>query len=249
MRSLPAWLPNADLACAVAAGALWYLWPEIGPWPLLLVLAPWLVRLVAAGRPGWATPFDLPLVLFVATAGLAVWSAYDRTVAWSKFWQIVGGVFLFYALANGLAQAGRAVLADQGPAGEPAEDERRRAAGRRARRRAEQYAWLLALFGAGVAVYFVATHDWDVFPGKFPALEQLGRELQAPLPALPGHRLHPNVAGGLMAMMLPFSVLVTGLDGRRLSDEAAFEPHEARRLAWSLFTGLALVLVTAWGCC
>jgi hypothetical protein len=123
MRSLPAWLPYADLACAVAAGALWYLRPEIGPWPLLLVLSPWLVRLVAAGRPGWATPFDLPLVLFVATAGLAVWSAYDRTVAWSKFWQIVGGVFLFYALANGLAQAGRAVLADQGLAGEPAEDE------------------------------------------------------------------------------------------------------------------------------
>jgi hypothetical protein len=247
MRSLPAWLPNADLACAVAAGALWYLRPEFGPWPLLLVLSPWLVRLVAAGRLGWATPFDLPLVLFVATAGLAVWSAYDRTVAWSKFWQIVGGVFLFYALANGLAQAGQTAPTSQEPAGEPAEDEGQRAAGRRARRRAEQYAWLLAVFGAGVAVYFLATHDWDVYPGKFPALEQLGRELQAPLPALPGHRLHPNVAGGLMAMMLPFSVLVTGLAGRRLSDEEAFEPHEARRLAWSLFLGLALLVATSVG--
>jgi O-antigen ligase len=55
-----------------------------------------------------------------------------------------------------------------------------------------------------VALYFLATHDWDAYPAKIEVLNRVGRTLQAPLPALPGHRLHPNVAGGIMAMMLPF---------------------------------------------
>jgi O-antigen ligase len=71
-------------------------------------------------------------------------------------------------------------------------------------------AWLLAVFGAGVAVYFLLTHDWLALPAKIESLTRLGRALQAPLPALPGHRLHPNVAGGIMAAMFPFAVLAVG---------------------------------------
>jgi len=68
----------------------------------------------------------------------------------------------------------------------------------------DRRAWLPALFGAGLALYFLATNDWSANPAKFEALTRLGRALQAPLPALPGHRLHPNVAGGMLAVVLPF---------------------------------------------
>jgi hypothetical protein len=66
-------------------------------------------------------------------------------------------------------------------------------------------AWLVAMLGAGVALYFLATNDWGEQPAKLEALTRLGQALQAPLPVLPGHRLHPNVAGGIMAMMWPFA--------------------------------------------
>jgi hypothetical protein len=67
--------------------------------------------------------------------------------------------------------------------------------------------WILSVFGAGVAVYFLATNDWDAYPAKIGALTRLGQVLQMPLPELPVHRLHPNVAGGIMAMMVPFAGL------------------------------------------
>jgi len=137
------------------AGALWYLRPELGPWPLLLALAPWGIRFVVTGRPTRRTAFDLPLLLFLATAAVSVWAAYDREAAWAKFWLIAGGVLVFYALANA----------------EPIGDAR---------------AWLLALFGAGVAAFFLVTHDWATGPAKIEILVRLGQALQAPLPKVPG---------------------------------------------------------------
>jgi hypothetical protein len=45
--------------------------------------------------------------------------------------------------------------------------------------------------------------------GEDCGVERLGRALQAPLPALPGHRLHPTVVGGLLAFATPFAAAVT----------------------------------------
>jgi hypothetical protein len=171
---MPKWLSYVDLACVTVAAGAWYAFPQAGPWPLVVALAPWPARWVLAGRPTRRTPFDVPLLAFVLTAGVAVWAAYDREAAWAKFWLIVGGVLVFYALANA--------------------EELGEARGR-----------LVALLGAGVALYFLATNDWGAQPAKVEALTRLGQALQGPLPALPGHRLHPNVAGGIVAMTWPFA--------------------------------------------
>ncbi len=77
-------------------------------------------------------------------------------------------------------------------------------------------AWLLALFGAGVAVYFVLSHDWTAAPPKFEALARLGQALQTFLPGFPDNGLHPNVAGGIMAAMLPFAALAAIQAGRQV---------------------------------
>jgi len=207
-RVLPHWFPYLDLGCVVLAGALWYALPQVGPWPLLLGLAPWLARYALLGRLTRRTAFDLPLLIFLLTAALVVWSAYDRQAAWPKFWLIVGGVLLFYALVNA----------------EPLGGVR---------------GWLLAVFGAVVALYFLASHDWDAYPAKIEALTRLGRALQAPLPTVPGHRLHPNVAGGIMALMLPYA-------GWALFD-AWRGVRGGQKRWWTLLLALGLLGLTSFG--
>lgn len=183
--ALPAWLLWLHLGCAALAGAIWYLSSRAGAWPLVLVLSPWVVQSVLSRRLPRRTGFELPLLLFLLSAGAGVWAAFDRPEAWSKFWRIAGGVALFYALQNASPLGRKRV-------------------------------WLLSAFGAVVAVYFLATHDWLTYPAKVAPLTGLGQALQGPLPPISVHRLHPNVAGGLLAMMAPFAGLSTLWSFRRL---------------------------------
>ncbi len=67
------------------------------------------------------TPLDFFLGLFLLTAAVGVWAAYDREAAWEKFWLIAGAVVIYYVLAGqprekawiaaGLLSAGAALLA------------------------------------------------------------------------------------------------------------------------------------------
>lgn len=206
----PAWLASVDLVCAVVAALLWALVPGVGPYPLALAAIPVAARLLVTGRLGRRTPFDAPLALFLVTAGLAVWSAYDRPAAWAKLWLVAGGVLLYYALANATV-LGKA------------------------------RAWLPAALGAAVAVYFLLTNDWRAHPGEIAALARLGSALQELVPAIPGPRLNPNEAGGILAMLLPFAAWVTWEAWRYPQT-----PGEPQPLLWPLgLVAGALILATA----
>lgn len=225
---MPSWFALVELVTAAIASALWYLFPGLGPWPLLIGLAPWALRLLRTGRPLRLTGFEVPLALFLLTAGASVWAAYAQAAAWAKFWQIVGGVLLFYGFA--------------GIGGEEGIGDRGSGSGKSG---LEVGAWALAGFGAAVAVYFLSTHDWDRFDVKIAALERVGRALQRVLPALPGHKLHPNVAGGLLAMAAPFAGALVVQGVRRWRAGTSGQAGEWRRIrlegAFSAFL-LALIL-------
>jgi hypothetical protein len=181
---------------AVLAAAVWYVRPEAGLWPLGLILVGWLLRLAFCGRLTRITPLDAPLALFLGTALLAASIGYNQGSewalesapqmwAWGKFYYILGAVGLYYAIAN--------------------------------LREVDHVWWLtrcLALFGTGVAAYFLLTNDWGAGPTKLDALTQAATWLDRLLPELPGRRLHPNVVGGLIAMMLPYFVPLL-LDSRK----------------------------------
>jgi tetratricopeptide (TPR) repeat protein len=173
-----AWLAFLDLICAVVAALLWALVPGVGPYPLALAAIPVAARLLVTGRLGRRTPFDAPLALFLVTAGLAVWSAYDRPAAWAKFWLVAGGILLYYALANATVLG-------------------------------TWRAWLPAVLGATLAIYFIMTNDWQQHPGEIAALTHQGKALQGLVPAIAGPRLNPNEAGGMLALLLPFAAWVT----------------------------------------
>lgn len=231
-----AWFSWLELGCAGVAAALLYVLPQAGAWPLLIALLPWVIRPFAAGELLPRTPFDLPLLLFLITAAAAVWSAYDRQTAWDKFWLIVAAVLLFYAVAGWVrATGGDAEDADVSPA-----------------------AWLPTLLATAVALYFFVTHDWETFPAPFAALTAVGKGLQAFLPYLEIHRMHPNVVGGLLALGLPFALVLLQASMRRRAHLPLLLTLAAVSLilvgllfagsrgAW-LATAVAAVLALWWG--
>jgi len=133
----------------------------------------------AAGRfPFRRTWFDLPLLIFLLTAAVGVWAAYDHDRAWAKFWVIVSAVVLYYALVS-----------------QPVEN-----------------LWLVAglasLCGVFISAYFLLTHDWQALPADIGALNRVGLWWMSFRPALPLRPIHPNIAGGLMAMLLPFPIAI-----------------------------------------
>ncbi len=200
-----------DLLLTGLAAALWYVRPELAAWPLLPVAAGvacrWLARPQAAvWRRG---PFNAPLALFLAAALLgAVW-AYAPAPAWAKLWTIAGGVALYGSVAGAAAQV------------------------RIGRWQIAPVSVVLALFPAVLAAYFLLTNDWAHWAGKLAWLDPITAWLATWQPDLPGHRLHPNVAGGLLAGLLPLQIAAV----RRT------------RAGWALvaFALLALVLTASRG--
>lgn len=168
--------------------------PRLMPVALMLMALPWLSRLWRLGRLTVRTPLDWPLRLFVLTASVGVWAAYDRTLAWPLFWLIVGGVGLYYALANG-----------QRPTTECATGQ-----GARDRWATADRQWRfclgLCIFGAVLSVYFVTRRDWVSEWVEFAAIAKVGAWLAARIPQVPGPDLHTNLLGGTLAVIWPINL-------------------------------------------
>ncbi|MCA1552902.1 MAG: O-antigen ligase family protein, partial [Chloroflexi bacterium] len=178
--------PALDVGLGALAAAIWYVRPQEGALPLVLVGAAWLLRYAAHRELTRRTPFDLPLLLFLLSAVVSANVAFNQgaqwlegvtplTWAWAKFWSIVAGIALFYAVAN-----------------------------LRGTDQLWGFARACALFGLLVALYFIVTNDWAARAGKFDLLAQVGAALREPFPDVPGRRLHPNTVGGILAMLTPY---------------------------------------------
>jgi O-antigen ligase len=210
----------------MVAWGLWYMNPNAG-WALAVALAPLVLRLVTGRRPLPRTPLDLPLIVFLLTAGLGVWAAYDRAgaeaiypaaspVGWRALWGIVLSVLVYYAFA--------AMETDV------------------------QQRWTMALlagFGAGIAFWFTAATDWSSNPSEVATLTHLGQAYQAWLPRLSDPGLHPNATARMVLMCLPASV---GLVAEAFGSE---RKGRWRWAAWGAVTGamiaFSLLLSTSRG--
>lgn len=141
----------------------------------------------------------MPLAVFLATAAIGVWVAYDRAAAWGKFGMIAGAVIVYY------------LVAWQPP------------------RTLWPLARIWALVGAAIAGYFLLTYDWQKWPADFGFLTRLGVAWMRVRPTAPGF-LDKNVAGGLLAMLMPMAVA------------AAWHAWRERRWGWAALQGGLLVL-------
>lgn len=230
------------LLAALAAGALWYLFPGIGMWPLAVGLAPWgcaAIRWIAAKRAIRriaAQPLDLPLLLFLATSSVGLWATYQRdvtaadvpfevAVGWQKYGLIIAALLLGLALSR--LPNGRAAWAAT--------------------------AGLVAL-AAAAGGYFLLSHDFAAGPAKFALLGRIGAAIQAARPSLPLHPVGPNQAGAVTAMMTPLGIelALAGWRGRRstrgrlaLMAAAVCLPFIAAGLLLSASRGAWLALAAA----
>jgi hypothetical protein len=164
------------LASAMAAGAIWYLRPQTGWLPLLIALAPWLLRAVIGSFAYQPALTDLPMALFMATAAGSLWLSYDQEAANAKYWLIIGAVLIFYAAAH------------------------------QSRQNLWLLTGFLILLGIGVGVYFLLTHDWQVQPARIEFFNRVGLRIMSVRPTLGLDTIHPNVAAGLTALIFPFPV-------------------------------------------
>src|SRR5687768_4249325 len=81
------------------SAAAWMLIPRFGIGFSLIALLPWVLRFLAGYLPFKRTPFDWLIAIFLVTAWVGYWAAYDISAAWIKIWLIVSAVLLYYALS------------------------------------------------------------------------------------------------------------------------------------------------------
>jgi hypothetical protein len=60
-----------------------------------------------------------------------------------------------------------------------------------------------------VAGYFLLTHDWQAWPADIDLLTQLGRRWMNLRPPVSAPALHPNIVGGIIAVLFPPLVAIT----------------------------------------
>ena len=93
------WFSLTDLLLVVISGAAWIWTPDFGIWFTLVALLPWGLRLLAKVPAFQRTPFDWLIAIFLITAWVGYWAAYDKVTAWTKVWLIVTAVLLYFALS------------------------------------------------------------------------------------------------------------------------------------------------------
>ena len=177
---------------------------------LLLLLAVGL-RWLRTRRLLTLTGLEIPLLLFLGSAGLATWIAVDRSTALLQFARMLGAVVLFYAL-----------IQSENPL----------------------RPWLsggVVLLGVALAVYWPLQHSFSVDQAKFIWAARAGEWLTGWAPQIPGPSIHPNVAAGSLAPILPFAVaLAVWADRSRVW-------LRILAIAAGLIIGLALLLTSSRG--
>src|SRR5919106_3483243 len=93
------WFALTDLLLVMMSAAAWMLIPRFGIGFSLIALLPWLLRFLAGHLPFQRTPFDWLIAIFLITAWMGYWAAYDKTTAWIKVWLIVSAVLFYYVLS------------------------------------------------------------------------------------------------------------------------------------------------------
>jgi hypothetical protein len=169
------WFALADLLLVLTSGLAWIVVPKYGIWFTVIACLPWVMRLLAGRFPVQRTVFDWLIVVFVLTAGVGYWAAYNKEAAANKLWLIWVAVLLYYALS-----------------GQPQEN-------------LGWVARMLFSIGVGVSIYFFLTHDFVTLPRKLPLVNSIGLWIMQVRPSVAWKPIHPNYVAGIAAIMTPFA--------------------------------------------
>ncbi len=149
------------------------------PWVILaagLLVAALGLSFARSGSPFLRTGLEIPWVLTLFSAGVAVWAAYDPRPAALQFARLLAASVLFYAIVLSSEQVQRWVAS------------------------------IFLLAASGLALYWPLRHDFSGDAVKFTPLNAAGRWLNAHMAVLPGPAVQVNVAAGTLAVALPFGL-------------------------------------------
>ncbi len=120
--------------------------------------------------------------IFLLSALIGVWAAYDRVIAWYRFGMVAGGLIVGLGVAWAGRRGGERTLAAIGLA--------------------------CAVLAAAIGAYFILTYDWTTTKHvKFFILQRLGFWLQAHRPEIYlSEDLNPNLIAGGLVLALPLGM-------------------------------------------
>ena len=173
------WFALAEFAYAVIISGVIFMYPQWGSWLVILVLLPWLAHLVFRRISFERTAFVVPIAIFIITAGIGVWAAYDQQGAIEKLWVLLAAVAVF------------AVLVIQ-----PKEN-------------LGVVAGLVGLMGVFIAIIFLFTNDWHSQSSDLELIKRAGNWIAAVRPPVEKQIITPNFAGGLLAILVPIPIAIS----------------------------------------
>ena len=172
------WFPLVDLLIVLGSGAIWYFRPEFGWKILFIALLPWGLRFLAGREPFKVTDFDLPILVFVLTAALGGWIAYDQHGSWAKFWLIVASVLLFYAIAA------------------------------LPRRNTWLFVQAMTCLGVLISIFFLLVYDWQTNPVRSELVNRLGVIWMKVRPNINYIIKDEDIISNILLVLLPFPVVL-----------------------------------------
>ena len=170
------WFLIIEFSCITLAAFLWKNIPGLSWQPLIIAIAPIILRTIVGRSPLTRTPFDIPISIFLFTAAVGVWVAYQPAGAFTKFWLILASILFYYLLAR-----------------QPADN-------------LWKISGALCLLGCGISIYFFLSNNWEVQPQKFRLLSQIGIAWMQVRSNIRWVAIHPNDIAGIASLTLPFSL-------------------------------------------
>ncbi len=125
------------------------------------------------------TPLDIPIFIFLLTAGVGIWAAYQPEKAWIKFWLILASVLFYYLIASQNID------------------------------NLYQIAGIICLVGLGIAIFFFLSNNWLEQQVKFQLITRIGAFWMQIRPDFHLKALHPNDVAGIASIAAPFSLALT----------------------------------------
>ena len=174
-----------QLGGILVAWGLWYLDPSRS-WALIIALAPIVAGMAIERVRPRMSPAAVPMIIFLATALVGSWAAYDRDGALAVFpapagQQKLWGLILGALLLHVWVQAGSRANMSHGLG-------------------------VFAGLGALVAIWFMWTNDWSSPSGGWSLVARVGTAIQSVLPRIAARGLNANVTAGLIAPLLPLGL-------------------------------------------
>jgi hypothetical protein len=123
------------------------------------------------------TAFFLPLLVFLVSAVVGIWAAYDRGTAWAKFSVILFAILIFDLLAN------------------------------QPRINLWLIVGWMSFVGVWVGGWFLLVHDWLLQPIDLGSLNQIAIRWQEFRPHISFPPFQQGMVGGILAILLPLLVV------------------------------------------